>query len=103
VFYIDSGIFHKVLIYLVFNSGWQKNLMPLFLTFQELRDSKNGKVGEYGSQISRRIQRAEEGHQEVKEVEMGAHHSGWNPSGMVPPLLGLRPLFASNFAPPPWV
>jgi hypothetical protein len=68
---------------LVFNSGWQKNLLSVFWTFQELRDSKKGKVGEHGSKNLRRVQRAEVGQQEKKEVDLGAHHAFGIPCHMV--------------------
>jgi hypothetical protein len=41
-FTLILGIFHKVPIYLVFNYVWQKNLLLVFWTFQELQDLKKG-------------------------------------------------------------
>jgi hypothetical protein len=50
----------------------QKNLV-LFLTFQELPDSKKGKVSSaYGSQILRRIQQAKVGWDMTNRMKMGA-------------------------------
>jgi hypothetical protein len=46
-----------------FNSRWQKHLLSLFWTFQELRDPKKGEVREHGTWILRRIRRSKAGHQ----------------------------------------
>jgi hypothetical protein len=56
---------------LVFNFGWQKNFLVVFWIFQELRDSKKGKVKEHGSQFFTCIQKAKVEHHEIKEEEMG--------------------------------
>jgi hypothetical protein len=66
-FTLISKIFHKVPIYLIFNSGRQKNLFSVFLTYQELRDFKNGKVKEIILEFLRHIQQAEVECQEVNK------------------------------------
>jgi hypothetical protein len=72
-FILTLGIFHSVPIYLVFNSRRQENLLLVFWIFQELQNLKKGKVTCHGSQISRRIQRAEVGHQEVNMLQLRGH------------------------------
>jgi hypothetical protein len=52
----------------------KKTSLSLFWTFQELRDSKNGKVKEHDLQISRRIQQDEVGQKEVNMLHLGAPH-----------------------------
>ena len=49
-------------------SGRQENLLLVFWTLQELRDSEKGKLKEHVSEISRRIQQAEEGDQEPNRL-----------------------------------
>jgi hypothetical protein len=50
------------------NSIWQKHLFLVFLTLQELRDSKKGKVRDHASKIWRRTNWDELGHQEIKDM-----------------------------------
>jgi hypothetical protein len=50
---IDLGDFPNNPLSFGFNSLWQKMIFVAFLTFQELRDSKKGKVREHGLEILR--------------------------------------------------
>jgi hypothetical protein len=61
MFYIDFGNFPQSPFYFGSNLFWQKNLVLVFLTFRELRDSKKDKVGEHGWKNLRRIQRDKSG------------------------------------------
>jgi hypothetical protein len=88
-FTLILGIFHKILIYLVFKSRWQKNLLLVFWTFQELHDSKKGKVRDHGSQILIHIQQAKVEHQEIKEEEMGSYHAAQKSGRVVQALFAL--------------
>jgi hypothetical protein len=53
MFCIDFGDFSNNPLSFGFNSLWQKTLFLAFLTFQELRGSKKGKVREYGLEFLR--------------------------------------------------
>jgi hypothetical protein len=70
-FTLISGILREVSIYSVFNSRRQKNLFSMLLNFQELRDSKRGKVKEHTSKDLRWIQRAKRDSQEANKMQMG--------------------------------
>jgi hypothetical protein len=72
MWHIDLGIFHKVPIILIFNSGRNFFLLVL-LTFQETRNLKKGKVNAHVSKFSRRIQRAKVGHQNTKRAPRRSH------------------------------
>jgi hypothetical protein len=62
MFYINLEYFYTVLIYLILNSGWQKNLLLVFFTFRKLRNSKKGKVRVQGLEILIRIQQDNKDH-----------------------------------------
>jgi hypothetical protein len=53
MFYIDFGDFLNNPLSSGSNSIWQKDLLLVFLTFQELHDSKKDKLRGHTSEISR--------------------------------------------------
>ena len=66
----DFGDFLNNPLLLVLTLSSRKYLLLVFWTFQELRDSKKDKVRGHSSEISRRIQQAKVGHQEVNQLQM---------------------------------
>jgi hypothetical protein len=67
---IDFGDFPNNPLSLGFNTLCHKSFFLAFLTFQELRDSKKGKVREHGLEILRQIKWDKMGHQEVNGMHM---------------------------------
>jgi hypothetical protein len=79
-FILFSGIFETIPSPLVLNLSRKKHILLVFLTYEESRDSKIGKVRCHVSELNRRTKRAKVGHLEIKGM-------GTRPSG-APTLLG---------------
>jgi hypothetical protein len=72
-FTLILGIFHNVLIYMVFN--YRRKTFCYYFELSRATGLEKGPGHGHGSQVLRHIQRAEVGQKEVNMLQMGLHHA----------------------------